>query len=110
VNAARRGFAAVGAPIRALLIGSIRIYRVTLSGVLGGQCRFEPSCSVYAEQAIRSRGALRGSALALWRVLRCNPFGRPGFDPAPGDPGSTGKRYDPVVRGTPTAERVEARV
>jgi uncharacterized protein len=110
VNAARRGFAAVGAPIRALLIGSIRVYRATLSGVLGGQCRFEPSCSVYAEQAIRSRGALRGSVLALWRVLRCNPFGRPGFDPAPGDNRIDGRRYDDVVHGTSTTERVEARV
>jgi uncharacterized protein len=109
VNAARRGFAAVGAPIRALLIGSIRVYRVTLSGVLGGQCRFEPSCSVYAEQAIRSRGALRGSALAVWRILRCNPFGRPGLDPAPGDTGSQKKRYDAIVQRT-SAERVEARV
>jgi uncharacterized protein len=109
VNAARRGFAAAGAPIRALLIGSIRVYRVTLSGVLGGQCRFEPSCSVYAEQAIRRRGAVRGSALALWRVLRCNPFGRPGLDPAPGDIGSSGERYDDVAQRT-SGERVKARV
>jgi putative membrane protein insertion efficiency factor len=52
-----------------------------LSGVLGGQCRFYPSCSVYAEDAIRLRGFVRGWSLALWRVLRCNPFGKGGFEP-----------------------------
>ena len=73
----------VGAPARAGLIGFIRLYRATLSGWLGGQCRFSPSCSHYAEQAILVHGALRGSALATWRVLRCNPFGAPGADPVP---------------------------
>jgi putative membrane protein insertion efficiency factor len=72
------------APLRALLIGGIRLYRATLSGWLGGQCRFSPTCSHYAESAVRSRGAVAGSAFALWRVLRCNPFGRGGLDPAPG--------------------------
>jgi putative membrane protein insertion efficiency factor len=76
-------FRAVGAPSRALLIGLVRGYRATLSGWLGGQCRFYPSCSVYAEQAIRGRGALVGSALAVWRVLRCNPFGRGGVEHVP---------------------------
>jgi uncharacterized protein len=79
----RRGLRAIGAPARLLLIGAIRLYRATLSGVFGGHCRFQPSCSVYAEDAIRSRGALVGSALATWRILRCQPFGRGGLDPAP---------------------------
>ena len=79
----RRVLWAAGAPFRALLIGIIRIYRATLSGWLGGQCRFYPSCSHYAEDAIRSQGALRGSILAAWRVLRCNPFGKGGVEPAP---------------------------
>ena len=74
----------LGAPLRWLLIGMVRGYRATLSGWLGGQCRFYPSCSVYAEQAIRSRGALAGTALAAWRVLRCNPFGRGGVEHVPG--------------------------
>ena len=72
-----------GAPARTMLIGAIGVYRVALSGWLGGQCRFSPSCSQYAEEAIRSHGALRGSAMALWRVLRCNPFGRGGLEPVP---------------------------
>jgi uncharacterized protein len=92
VSAARREPGPTGAPARALLIGMIRIYRATLSGLLGGRCRFEPSCSAYAEEAIRRHGAIRGSALAVWRVLRCNPFGRPGLDPVPG-----AAAYDDVV-------------
>ena len=75
---------ALGAPLRWLLIALVRGYRATLSGWLGGQCRFYPSCSAYAEQAIRSRGAVIGSALAVWRVLRCNPFGRGGVEHVPG--------------------------
>jgi putative membrane protein insertion efficiency factor len=72
-----------GAPIRQLLLGGIVLYRVTLSGWLGGQCRFYPSCSRYAEEAIRIHGALRGSLLATRRLSRCHPFGRGGLDPVP---------------------------
>jgi len=103
VNALRRGLTAIGAPIRAVLIAMIRVYRLTLSGLLGGQCRFEPSCSAYAEEAIRTHGAGRGLLLATWRVLRCNPFGRPGVDPVPSEPDA----YDDVL---PTAAPTEARV
>jgi putative membrane protein insertion efficiency factor len=73
----------LGAPARLALIGLVRLYRATLSGWLGGQCRFHPTCSHYAEDAIRAVGAVRGSALAVWRVARCGPFGAGGFDPAP---------------------------
>ena len=77
-----RRFARVaGAPFRALSIGLIRLYRVTLSGWLGGQCRFYPTCSHYAEDAIRTYGFVRGWGMASWRVLRCNPFGRGGYEP-----------------------------
>lgn len=96
MNVPRRGLWFLGAPFRAVLIGSIRIYRTTLAGLFGGQCRFEPSCSRYAEEAIRAHGAVRGSLLSAWRVFRCNPFGRPGFDPVPLER----QRYDDVVRGT----------
>ena len=50
---------------------------------LGSQCRFEPSCSQYMIDAVRSRGAAAGLALGLWRLLRCNPLNRGGYDPAP---------------------------
>ena len=76
----RRAAWFAGAPVRAVEIGLIRLYRVTLSGWLGGQCRFYPTCSHYAEDAIRERGALRGTAMAAWRILRCNPFGKGGID------------------------------
>jgi putative membrane protein insertion efficiency factor len=72
-----------GAPVRLALVALIRLYRMSLAGLVGGQCRFHPSCSHYAEEAILSRGAVRGVALSTWRVLRCNPFGKGGLDPVP---------------------------
>jgi putative membrane protein insertion efficiency factor len=66
----------LGAPVRTVLLGAIRLYRATLSKRFGGQCRFHPSCSRYAEDAIRIHGAVKGTGLATWRILRCNPFVR----------------------------------
>jgi len=74
---------ALGAPLRWLLIGLVRAYRATLSGWLGGQCRFYPSCSDYAREAIERHGALRGVWLAVKRVGRCHPYHPGGFDPVP---------------------------
>jgi putative membrane protein insertion efficiency factor len=71
-----------GVAARALLLG-IEVYRVTLSPLLGGFCRFQPSCSVYAAEAVRRHGARRGALLAVRRLLRCQPFHRGGFDPVP---------------------------
>jgi putative membrane protein insertion efficiency factor len=73
-----------GSPFRLLLIALIHVYRVTLGGLLAGHCRFYPSCSQYAEGAIKSRGAIEGTALAVWRILRCGPFTAGGIDPVPG--------------------------
>jgi putative membrane protein insertion efficiency factor len=64
-----------------LALRAIRAYQVTLSPLLGPRCRYHPSCSAYAMQAIASYGILRGAALAAWRLLRCNPFSHGGFDP-----------------------------
>ncbi len=61
----------------------IDAYRVTLSPLVGGYCRFVPSCSVYAEEAIRRHGAWRGTRLAAARLLRCHPFCPGGYDPVP---------------------------
>ena len=72
-----------GAPFRFLLLALVRGYRATIGPLLGGRCRFHPTCSAYAAEAIRTRGALVGSALAIWRVLRCQPFARGGLDPVP---------------------------
>ena len=79
----RRVLWIVGAPARSLSVGLIRLYRLALSSSLGGQCRFYPSCSHYAEGAIRSHGATKGWALAAWRILRCGPFTRGGVDHVP---------------------------
>lgn len=80
----RRALWFAGAPVRWALLAAIRGYQLTLSGALGGgQCRFSPGCSRYAAEAIRTWGAVGGTLLAVRRVLRCNPFGRGGFDPVP---------------------------
>jgi putative membrane protein insertion efficiency factor len=74
-------------PAAAALTGAVRLYQWTIRPVIGAQCRFEPSCSHYAIAALATHGAVRGSALAARRVLRCNPWHEGGFDPPP-PPGS----------------------
>jgi putative membrane protein insertion efficiency factor len=66
-----------------LLIVLIRAYQVVLSPLFGGACRFLPSCSVYAIEAIQMHGAWSGSLLALRRLSRCHPLGTAGVDPVP---------------------------
>ncbi len=61
----------------------IRVYQLTLSAFLGRQCRFAPSCSEYAAEAIRVHGALRGGWLGMKRIGRCHPWGGSGHDPVP---------------------------
>jgi putative membrane protein insertion efficiency factor len=67
----------------AILKGIIRLYQLTLSPIFGGSCRFDPSCSAYAIEAIDRHGAWRGARLAGARLLRCHPFGSVGYDPVP---------------------------
>jgi hypothetical protein len=67
--------------LRGIVVAPIVVYRYVISPALGPRCRYEPSCSSYAEEAIRTRGVLRGIVLATWRLLRCNPWSRGGFDP-----------------------------
>jgi len=66
-----------------LLILLVRAYQVTLSPILGWQCRFIPSCSQYFIQAVHTRGPVVGLALGLWRIIRCHPFSKGGYDPVP---------------------------
>ena len=67
-----------------VLIAMVRFYRRYLSGLKRyTHCIYRPTCSEYAYEAIQRFGALRGGALALWRILRCNPFGGSGYDPVP---------------------------
>ena len=67
--------------MRGLLIRGIRLYRFCLSPFLPNACRFHPTCSEYAIQALGSRGAVRGGYMAIRRVLKCHPLGPHGFDP-----------------------------
>jgi putative membrane protein insertion efficiency factor len=81
-SSASAGAPAPGRAARALLLG-IEAYRLLLAPLLGGHCRYEPSCSRYADEALRRHGAARGAWLAVRRLLRCHPFHRGGYDPVP---------------------------
>ena len=70
-------------PAARLILIAIQGYRLTLSALLGRQCRFAPTCSEYAADAVRNHGALRGGWLGLKRIGRCHPWGGSGYDPAP---------------------------
>jgi putative membrane protein insertion efficiency factor len=67
--------------MKALAAAGLKIYKSVISPVLPASCRYVPSCSEYAAEAVARYGFLRGSALAFWRILRCNPFARGGYDP-----------------------------
>ena len=67
--------------MRALFIAPIRFYQRVISPAIPRRCKYEPTCSNYAVQAIREFGILRGLVLAAWRLLRCNPFSHGGLDP-----------------------------
>ena len=67
-------------PLSAVLIAPIRLYQRWISPALGPRCRYYPTCSNYAVQAIHELGPIRGLILAAWRLLRCNPFSHGGFD------------------------------
>ena len=69
--------------MKTLLLAAIRAYRYLLSPWWGGACRFTPSCSVFAEEALERHGAARGTWLAFKRVGRCHPWCAGGFDPVP---------------------------
>jgi putative membrane protein insertion efficiency factor len=69
--------------MRGALIAAIRIYQIVFAPLLAPACRFEPSCSTFAVEAIARRGVVRGSWLALRRIARCHPWGGFGYDPVP---------------------------
>jgi putative membrane protein insertion efficiency factor len=69
--------------VKRLLLAFIGAYQRRLSPALPRRCRYEPTCSSYAAEAVQRFGAARGLLLATWRLLRCNPFSHGGFDPVP---------------------------
>jgi putative membrane protein insertion efficiency factor len=87
-----------------IAVGAVRAYQWTVRPLIGANCRFWPSCSDYAVEALRTHGALRGSALAGWRILRCNPWCDGGYDPVPPCRHGAGRTLytDPAA---PAAER-----
>ena len=73
----------MGALVSRLLIGSVRFYQGAISPHLPAACRYQPTCSQYAIEAVRLHGAAKGSLLAAKRILRCHPWGGSGYDPVP---------------------------
>lgn len=70
--------------MKKILIGLIHFYQKYLSGLKGAPtCKYFPTCSEYGIQAIEKYGAIKGGLLAIWRILRCNPFSKGGYDPVP---------------------------
>lgn len=70
--------------LKNILIKLVQFYRKYLSPLKGySSCKFHPTCSAYAIEALEVHGAIKGSLLAIWRILRCNPFSKGGYDPVP---------------------------
>ena len=69
--------------MKKILLGMIRFYQIYISPYKGTKCPYFPSCSGYVVEAIKKHGALIGSVLTAWRILRCNPFSKGGYDPVP---------------------------
>lgn len=69
--------------MRILILGCIRLYQILISPWLGAHCRYEPTCSAYAMEAVRVHGVFRGGLLAIARIGRCHPFHAGGYDPVP---------------------------
>ncbi len=86
--------------MKRLLLALIAGYRYLVSPLLGNHCRYHPSCSAYAQEAIETHGALRGTALALRRLARCHPFHPGGYDPVP-EPGPSGGDRHPTAKQDP---------
>jgi putative membrane protein insertion efficiency factor len=90
-------------PLVALARAAIRAYQLVISPLLGPRCKYHPTCSAYALEAIESFGILRGSVLAAWRVLRCNPWSLGGLDPV------AAQRLFPAARAARPATPTERR-
>lgn len=94
-----------------LLLAFVRFYKIFLSPFFGGACKFYPSCSNYAHEAIARHGARRGIVLSLKRLGRCRPFTQGGFDPVPDVESDAGTREN-FVEGaecTPFAEKMQGK-
>ncbi len=89
-----------------IFLGIIKLYRLTLSKILPPCCRFYPTCSQYGLTAVRRFGAVKGGYLTLWRIFRCNPFGKYGYDPVPEKFCLRPERYTVAVPKSDWGDRV----
>jgi putative membrane protein insertion efficiency factor len=87
-------------PQRSLIV-LVRAYRLLLKPWLGNACRFEPTCSAYALEALQAHGAVRGSLLSGWRLMRCHPWCQGGLDPVPPPPGTANGLFTRLLPGRP---------
>jgi len=78
-----RGLSAL---VSAILIAMVKFYHLAISPLLGKHCRYIPTCSEYFEQSVQQRGPLIGTLAGLWRICRCHPLAKGGYDPVPGNP------------------------
>jgi uncharacterized protein len=96
--------ALVRLPRRALVL-FIRVYRLLLSPWLGNSCRFEPSCSAYAIEALERHGAVLGTGLTTWRLMRCHPWCTPGDDPVPASPLPAVRLFSDLLSPSPKSKK-----
>jgi putative membrane protein insertion efficiency factor len=89
-----------------LLIGFLKSYRLLISPLYGNVCRYYPSCSAYALRAVSVHGAMKGSWLAVRRLLRCHPWSPGGYDPVPGTPEFDEEMRDQALRAA-TMDRAD---
>lgn len=89
---------------RRILVGLIRFYQAAISPMFPATCRYTPTCSRYALEAVERHGALRGGWLAARRLLRCHPLGGSGWDPVPDEPGAGEDDAEHGTEATDTSE------
>ena len=97
--------------MRWIVMVPILLYRMTLSKIMPPICRFQPTCSEYGLEAIRRHGSIRGIGLTVWRVLRCQPFCKGGYDPVPDvetPAGTTPPSDKPSPRASSTASPISS--
>ena len=90
-------------PVTWLMVGFVRLWRWGVSPLYGDVCKYWPTCSAYGLRALEHHGALRGAPLTVWRILRCHPWSRGGYDPVPGTPEAEAWERERLDQTSPAA-------